>query len=403
VIVAAGGIVDRVVGFGVNEVLDGIGQWVGRGASEMLTQAGNALSASTRPELGKPWFAQHFADMTRVAALVVLPMLFVSIIRAIVRQDLSVLLRSALVHLPLAALLTAVAVELVQLSLAATDMMCTYVSRSTGGDAQAVVSSVAGALDRTALAVGQPAVASFALFISGVVIAVGALLLWVELVLRTAAIYVAVLFLPLALATLVWPSVSHWCRRLAETLAALVLSKLVVVATLSLAAGALAGHDGSADLSGVVSGAALLLLAALSPYALLRLIPAVEAGAVMHLEGASRRASSFAVESGSSLPLPSFGGSAGDEPLTVSVGQVEGEPGLGSTFVGAGAVAASGGAAAAAGGASAAAEGAGGTAGGAGAAAGGTGAASRVELLRQPLPPPPHSDRGDDAGPGDER
>ena len=122
-IVAAGGIVDRVVGFGVNEVLDGIGQWVGRGASEMLTQAGNALSASTRPELGKPWFAQHFADMTRVAALVVLPMLFVSIIRAIVRQDLSVLLRSALVHLPLAALLTAVAVELVQLSLAATDMM----------------------------------------------------------------------------------------------------------------------------------------------------------------------------------------------------------------------------------------------------------------------------------------
>ena len=161
-----------------------------------------------------------------------------------------------------------------------------------------------------------------------------------------------------------------------------------------------------------MSGAALLLLAALSPYALLRLIPAVEAGAVMHLEGASRRASSFAVESGSSLPLPSFGGSAGDEPLTVSVGQVEGEPGLGSTFVGAGAVAASGGAAAAAGGASAAAaaggasaaaEGAGGTAGGAGAAAGGTGAASRVELLRQPLPPPPHSDRGDDAGPGDER
>ncbi len=194
---------------------------------------------------------------------------------------------------------------------------------------------------------------------------------------RTAAIYVAVLFLPLALATLVWPSVSHWCRRLAETLAALVLSKLVVVATLSLAAGALAGHDGSADLSGVVSGAALLLLAALSPYALLRLIPAVEAGAVMHLEGASRRASSFAVESGSSLPLPSFGGSGGDEPLTVSIGQIEGEPGLGSTFVGAGAVAASGGAAAAAGGASAAAEGVGGTGGGAGAAAGGVGAASR--------------------------
>jgi hypothetical protein len=102
----------------------------------------------------------------------------------------------------------------------------------------------------------------------------------------------------------------------------------------------------------------------------------------MHLEGASRGASSLAVKTGSMLPWPSLPRRAGgDEPLTVSVGDVEGEPGLGSTFVTGAAVAASGGAAAA-GGAVATAD-AGGTAAAAGGASGPAG--GRAALL---LPPP---------------
>ena len=80
-------------------------------------------------------------------------------------------------------------------------------------------------------------------------------MLWLELLIRSAAVYVAVLFLPLAIATLVWPAVSHWCRRLVETLAALILSKFVIVAVLSLAAGALS--SGTAGTG--VHGAGLLL------------------------------------------------------------------------------------------------------------------------------------------------
>jgi hypothetical protein len=400
VIIAAGGIVSRVFGFGINEVLDGIGQWVGDGASELLKLLGHVLDTSTHPDVGAPWFRNHFTNMVGLAGLLILPMLFVSIMRAIVRQDLSVLARSVLVHLPLAALLTAVAVELVQLSLAAVDFACAYVSRTAGGDTKAVVSSVTGALERTALALGQPGLPSFVLFLGGLVVAVAAILLWLEMVLRTAAIYIAVLFLPLGLATLVWPAVSHWCRRLAETLAALILSKLVVVAILSLAAGALAGNGASADLSGVVSGAAMLLLAAFSPFTLLRLIPAVEAGAVLHMEGVSRRAPSFAVESASSLPLPMLGARSGeDDGPTVSVGQIQGEPGLGSTFAKGATVAASGGVAAAG---SAAAGGAAGSAGTArtAAEASGTGAANGPPGGGPGPPLRPTREWGDTAGPG---
>ena len=84
-----------------------------------------------------------------------------------------------------------------------------------------------------------------------------------------------------------------------DTLAALVLSKLVIVAVLSLAAGALAGGTGSAPsgapapgggFASVLGGAALLLLAAFAPWSLFRLLPFLEAGAVGHLEGLSQRA-----------------------------------------------------------------------------------------------------------------
>jgi hypothetical protein len=126
-------------------------------------------------------------------------------------------------------------------------------------------------------------------------VATAAFVLWLELLVRAAAVYVAVLFLPLAMATLVWPSVAHWCRRLVETLTALILSKFVIVATLSLAASAVgSGTAGTGDagsgFASVLAGGALLVLATFVPFSILRLIPLVEAGAVGHLDGVRQRA-----------------------------------------------------------------------------------------------------------------
>jgi hypothetical protein len=126
-------------------------------------------------------------------------------------------------------------------------------------------------------------------------------------------VYVAVLFLPLALATLVWPAVSHWCRRLVETLAALILSKFVIVATLSLAAGAVAsGTAGSGDhgsgFSSVLAGGALLVIATFVPFAILRMIPAVEAGAVGHLEGLRQRGTGAMTRVGRTAAQHALGG-----------------------------------------------------------------------------------------------
>jgi len=59
-----------------------------------------------------------------------------------------------------------------------------------------------------------------------------------------------------------------------------VLSKFVIAAILSLAASGLAATGDEGGFGAVLSGGALLTLAAISPLALLRLVPVVEAGVV---------------------------------------------------------------------------------------------------------------------------
>ena len=187
-------------------------------------------------------------------------------IQAVYRQSASMLLRTFFVHLPLSLLLT-----------------------GRGGDARAhgagrdrrhvgdgpvaapgstptnLFSGLFAFLVPTAVASGRRR-PGFVVFIGGLVVASAALVLWLELVVRAAAVSVAVLFLPLALAALVWPSVAHWCRRLADTLVALVLSKFVIAAVLSLAAGAArrwprvvaVGAGVAGAFAAVVTGIALL-------------------------------------------------------------------------------------------------------------------------------------------------
>jgi hypothetical protein len=284
---AANGIGSTVVSAGSNDVLSAFSNWVVSGAVWLLGQIGAVLNATTSVDLGASWFTDHYRLMAGLAAVVVLPLLLVSVLQAVYRQNAGILVRSALVQLPLALVLTAVAVQLVQLALGATDAMSTMIASGTGADLQSALSNLAGVLGALA-ASGDAVVPAFIVLLGALLIVAGSLLLWVELLVRAAAVYAAVFFLPLALASLVWPAVAHWCRRLVDTLVALVLSKFVIVAILSLAVGAV-GAGSSTTLPSVLAGGALLLLAAFSPFTLLRLIPMVEAGAVHHLEGARHR------------------------------------------------------------------------------------------------------------------
>ena len=267
-----------------------VAQWLAAGASDALIDLARVLDSSTAVPLGTS-FGVEFSSVLELGAALALPLLVVSAIQAIVGHDLSLLLRNVFVRLPLALLGSAAIVEIVRLALVITDAWSRSLLSLAG-------TSVTGYLDQ--LSTGFLSVGTSNDLVPILVAVAGvfaALLLWLELAMRAAAVAVATLFAPLALCGLLLPSTAHWARRLAETLAALILAKPVIAGVLALAVNsALSGGS----LNALVTGVALLLLAAFSPFALLRLVPAVSSGAVNHLEGISRRVAGNATDQATS-------------------------------------------------------------------------------------------------------
>ena len=83
----------------------------------------------------------------------------------------------------------------------------------------------------------------FGVFLGAIVLAIGAFVLWFEMIIRDAAIYICVFFLPLTFVGMIWPATSRWARRLVELLVAIILSKFVIVAILSLASAAITNTE----------------------------------------------------------------------------------------------------------------------------------------------------------------
>jgi hypothetical protein len=277
--------------------------WVASGAASIVGVLGAALSSTTQPVLSGSAFGSEFDLMALLSAAMALPLVAAGAIQAIIRQEPGGLLRSVLVRLPLALLFTGISVQLVVLGLEATDQASAMVLGATGDPARRLLTGLATGLAQP----GNFGLAAFGGFLVALSAAVVAFMLWLELAVRSAAIAAASLFLPLALVGLAWPATSQWARRLGETLAALVLSKLVIASVLALAAGLLVSPKG---VSSIVEGVALLAMAAFSPFALLRLVPAFEAGAAAHLEGLGRRAVRGVDRLGTDLGLTEAGGVA---------------------------------------------------------------------------------------------
>jgi hypothetical protein len=250
--------------------LAAIGLWVVGGAKFALHELGSVLGEITTPRLTSNWFSAAYWRMAGIAALLTLPFLFAAAIQALVRSDITLLLRSVLGYLPLALLVVAVAAPITMLLLSASDEL------------SSLVSSASGQADGHAFGLGTAFVGSLTVFSKslffacffGVLMVLGATALWIELVMREAAVYVVVLMLPLAFAALVWPARRAWAIRAVELLVALILSKFVIVAVLSLGGAAMdqIGHSVTTPIVGLV----LVMMGAFAPWALLRLVPLSE-------------------------------------------------------------------------------------------------------------------------------
>ena len=108
---------------------------------------------------------------------------------------------------------------------------------------------------------------------------IAGVLVWLELAVRNAAIYLAVLFFPVALAASIWPTLAGWTSRLVRLLFLFVILKPVVLVVLAFAGNAalagLALHGGLASSAGtIIAAITIFALAAMAPWALMLIVAA---------------------------------------------------------------------------------------------------------------------------------
>jgi hypothetical protein len=245
--------------------------WVSDGAAFVLRETAHVLSQTTTPRLTSTWFSSAYWKVAGLAAMLTLPFIFAAAIQALIRSDLTLLVRAALGYLPLAMLAVAIAAPLTMLLLSASDELAAAVSSAGADQSVNFLDQAIAPLGTVGAVSGSP----FLLFLLGLFTVAGALILWIELLMREAAVYVIVLMLPLAFAAFVWPARRIWALRSLEILLALILSKFAIVAVLSLGGVAL-GHSVHTSFAGMLAGAVLLALGAFTPWALLRLLPLAE-------------------------------------------------------------------------------------------------------------------------------
>ena len=297
-------VVKKVVGGGVASAIKSVALasilgWVASGAEAALKETAKVIDDTTSPQLTSSWFSASYWRVAGIAALLTLPFLCAAAIHALVRSDLGLLTRAAFGYLPLSLLAVAIASQLTMLLLAGTDEMSAIVaSASLHADGVFLSTTSVRAVAESA-ATGDP----FVTFLAAIITVAATLTLWLELLVRDAAVYVIVLMLPLFFAAMVWPARRTLAVRAIETLIALILSKFAIVAVLSLG-GAVLGHSATPGAASVLTGGTLVLLAAFTPWALLRILPLHEvasaaAGGLSHaprqtLSSSAGRALNFA-------------------------------------------------------------------------------------------------------------
>jgi len=252
--------------------LDAIASWVISAATTITGFIAVQMNATTTPQLTSAWYTAQFAPMAALGGGLALLVTLVALTSAALRRNSEELART-LAGIVRAGFGTGVVIALTMIGLRVADAISTEILKS----------SPVSFWNELAKAWTQGQFAGFGSGMLAALIAllevIGALAVWLELIVRNAAIYIAVLFFPVALAAGIWRPLAGWPARLARMLLLFVMLKPVALIVLSLAGNAAAaGISGTAGISasiGTILAAVVIFgLAALAPWALMFLLAA---------------------------------------------------------------------------------------------------------------------------------
>jgi hypothetical protein len=181
------------------------------------------LMIGIEPNLLGTAFLQNYAVALRIEVMLLLPILMVATIHAILTGGLAQLLRTWVIGLPVAILAGVAAIAVVALCQKIDADLCVPLAQNAESWVNKwIVPMFAAGLYSQGLW----------WFLIAFLIIIFSIALYMELMVRAVTISMALLFIPIALATWVWPATRKWAITLFEVVLTAVFSKFIIFAIL---------------------------------------------------------------------------------------------------------------------------------------------------------------------------
>nr|WP_262414271.1 hypothetical protein [Streptomyces acidipaludis] len=250
--------------------LTSLAKGCGQAASWTIDKLSAAVTKTTQVDFTNGAFLRQYAVVFAASTILTLVLWLLAVAKRAVRGvPLTEALTEAVGFLWLTVLASAFTPLILYTVVSATDAVTAVVSSGTKSDTQVFFGSFSAALTKGTDIGGGPIM----LIVVSLVSVLAAGVLWLELVIRAALLYVGALLGTAVYAGLVDKNMWHHVRRWAGIMIAVILVKPVIVIVLGLA-GALSSSDNGPDaFSAVVSGLAIILLAIFASFMIYRFVP----------------------------------------------------------------------------------------------------------------------------------
>ncbi|NEY35213.1 hypothetical protein GTU99_24045 [Streptomyces sp. PRKS01-65] len=238
-------------------------------ASWTVDKLSDAVRDTANVDFTNQTFLQQYAVVFAASTVLTLLLWLLAVAKRAVRGvPLGTALSEAIGFLWLTVLASAFTPLILYTVVSATDGITDVLAKATGDQTDAFFGTFSQALEKGEDIGGGPIM----LIVVSLVSILAAGVLWLELIIRAALLYVGALLGTVVYAGLVDKNLWGHVRRWAGIMIAVILVKPVIVIVLGLA-GALSADDGPGAFSAVVSGLAIILLAIFASAMIYRFVP----------------------------------------------------------------------------------------------------------------------------------
>ncbi|KUO20543.1 hypothetical protein [Streptomyces dysideae] len=238
-------------------------------AAWTIDKLSEAVNDTANVDFTNPKFLQQYAVVFAASTILTLLLWLLAVAKRAVRGvPLTTAISEAIGFLWLTVLASAFTPLILYTVVSATDGITEVLAKTTGDQTDTFFGTFSGALEKGEDIGGGPIM----LIVVSLVSILAAGVLWLELVIRAALLYVGALLGTVVYAGLVDKNLWSHVRRWAGIMIAVILVKPVIVIVLGLA-GALSADDGPDAFSAVVSGLAIILLAIFASAMIYRFVP----------------------------------------------------------------------------------------------------------------------------------